>query len=71
MLLDLLEVMKRPAASELTEKLEHSEARQPEVEFFPGNSTWKSAPAAIRKRMGVANLTAELCRQLSDLMQKL
>ncbi len=63
-------VTKQPALAELKVKLEHSEARAREKIFFETTSPWKDLPKRTRDRMGVPNLTVELSRLLSQLIEK-
>lgn len=63
-------VTKQPAAVELSEQLDHDEAREREREFFAGKSPWKTAGSAVKARMGVPNLTRELSKLLSQLIEK-
>lgn len=63
-------VTKQPALAELKDKLEHSEARAREKKFFDTTSPWKDLPKGTRDRMGVPNLTVELSRLLSQLIEK-
>ncbi len=63
-------VTKQPALAELKVKLDHSEAREREKVFFQTVSPWKDLPKRFRDRMGVPNLTMELSRLLSQLIEK-
>ncbi|KAH8117944.1 P-loop containing nucleoside triphosphate hydrolase protein [Phellopilus nigrolimitatus] len=62
-------VTKQPAVIELSEKLDHGDARKREREYFSTVTPWNAAESHIKTRMGVPNLTKELSRLLSQLIE--
>ena len=64
-------VTKQPNIEELAKKLSYEEARSNETMFFASTTPWNLlADATLRGRMGVPNLTRELSRLLSRLIEK-
>lgn len=63
-------VTKQPAVADLVKKLDHEEVREMEQDFFATTPPWSSVAVTIRNRMGVTNLTKELSRLLSQLIEQ-
>ncbi len=64
-------ITKQPAPLELREELEYSVAREREQDFFSTEAPWNDLPKLLRNRVGVPNLTKELSKLLSQLIEEL
>ncbi|KAH8117943.1 P-loop containing nucleoside triphosphate hydrolase protein [Phellopilus nigrolimitatus] len=63
-------VTKQPAVIELKEKLSYEEGRARERAFFEKETPWREQPSKVQSRMGVPNLTKQLSKLLSQLIEK-